>query len=140
MGIIAAPEGMKALTEAHPDVQIYCAALDDHLNEHGYIAVSYTHLLDNFLLGKLFPGNVFVLAVIRTIAAAVDTIVGEIQGGEHDDTVAVKTLLDAAGQVTHFLCHIVQFAIQKNHIRFTYNIASSHNYAALTGNLNSRAF
>lgn len=37
MGIIAAPEGMKALTEAHPDVQIYCAALDDHLNEHGYI-------------------------------------------------------------------------------------------------------
>ena len=37
MGIIAAPEGMKALTEAHPDVPVYCAALDDHLNEHGYI-------------------------------------------------------------------------------------------------------
>lgn len=37
MCIIAAPEGMNALSEAHPDVQIYCAALDDHLNEHGYI-------------------------------------------------------------------------------------------------------
>lgn len=37
MCIIAAPEGIKALTEAHPDVSIYCAALDDHLNEHGYI-------------------------------------------------------------------------------------------------------
>ena len=37
MCIIAAPEGMKALAEAHPDVQVYCAAVDDHLNEHGYI-------------------------------------------------------------------------------------------------------
>ncbi len=37
MCIIAAPEGLKAFTEAHPDVQIYCAAVDEHLNEHGYI-------------------------------------------------------------------------------------------------------
>ena len=37
MCIIAAPEGMKALTEAHPDVQIYCAALDDKLNDRSYI-------------------------------------------------------------------------------------------------------
>ena len=35
--IIAAPEGIKALQEAHPDVDIYCAGLDDHLNDHGYI-------------------------------------------------------------------------------------------------------
>jgi len=35
--IIAAPEGLKALSEAHPDVQIYCAALDEKLNENGYI-------------------------------------------------------------------------------------------------------
>lgn len=35
--VIAAPEGMKALTEAHPDVQIYCAAVDRCLNENGYI-------------------------------------------------------------------------------------------------------
>lgn len=37
MCIIAAPEGLAALTEAHPDVAVYCAALDDHLNDHGYI-------------------------------------------------------------------------------------------------------
>ncbi|MGW8115092.1 uracil phosphoribosyltransferase [Caproicibacterium sp. NSD3] len=37
MCIIAAPEGLKAFTEAHPDVQIYCAAVDEHLNDHGYI-------------------------------------------------------------------------------------------------------
>ncbi|MBR5135135.1 MAG: uracil phosphoribosyltransferase [Clostridia bacterium] len=35
--IIAAPEGMKTLTEAHPDVQVYCASLDKCLNEHCYI-------------------------------------------------------------------------------------------------------
>lgn len=37
MCVIAAPEGIKALEEAHPDVPIYCAAIDDHLNDHGYI-------------------------------------------------------------------------------------------------------
>ncbi len=37
MCIIAAPEGLDALHKAHPDVQIYAAAQDDHLNDHGYI-------------------------------------------------------------------------------------------------------
>ena len=37
MCTIAAPEGIKALQEAHPDVDIYCAACDSHLNEIGYI-------------------------------------------------------------------------------------------------------
>ncbi len=37
MCIIAAPEGMAALQKAHPDVEIYCAALDECLNEHAYI-------------------------------------------------------------------------------------------------------
>ena len=37
MCIIAAPEGVKRLTEAHPDVDVYIGALDDHLNEHKYI-------------------------------------------------------------------------------------------------------
>ena len=37
MCIIAAPEWLKAMTEAHPDVQVYCASLDEHLNDHGYI-------------------------------------------------------------------------------------------------------
>ena len=35
--LVSAPEGVKALQEAHPDVDIFTAALDDHLNEHGYI-------------------------------------------------------------------------------------------------------
>lgn len=37
MCIIAAPEGLKRLCEDHPDVEVYCAALDQKLNEHGYI-------------------------------------------------------------------------------------------------------
>ena len=35
--LLAAPEGLKALSEAHPDVDIYVGALDECLNEHGYI-------------------------------------------------------------------------------------------------------
>ena len=37
MCLIAAPEGIKALQEAHPDVDIFVAAMDDHLNENAYI-------------------------------------------------------------------------------------------------------
>lgn len=37
MCLVAAPEGVKRINEAHPDVKIFTAALDDHLNEHGYI-------------------------------------------------------------------------------------------------------
>jgi uracil phosphoribosyltransferase len=37
MGLIAAPEGIDNLTDQHPDVDIYVAAIDDHLNEHAYI-------------------------------------------------------------------------------------------------------
>ena len=37
MCIIAAPEGIKAMQEAHPDVDIYIGALDEKLNDHGYI-------------------------------------------------------------------------------------------------------
>jgi uracil phosphoribosyltransferase len=37
IGIIAAPEGVAALVKAHPDVPIYVAAVDSHLNEIGYI-------------------------------------------------------------------------------------------------------
>ena len=35
--IIAAPEGIERLEKAHPDVQIYCAAIDEKLNENAYI-------------------------------------------------------------------------------------------------------
>lgn len=37
MCIIAAPEGVERMEREHPDVDIYIGALDDHLNEHGYI-------------------------------------------------------------------------------------------------------
>ena len=35
--LVAAPEGVKALTEAHPDVRCWTAGIDSHLNEDGYI-------------------------------------------------------------------------------------------------------
>lgn len=35
--LVAAPEGVKRVSMAHPDVQIYCASLDRELNSHGYI-------------------------------------------------------------------------------------------------------
>jgi uracil phosphoribosyltransferase len=37
VGLIGAPEGIAALQKAHPDVPIHLAAIDDHLNERGYI-------------------------------------------------------------------------------------------------------
>ena len=37
VNLIAAPEGIKRMQEDHPDVDIYVAGMDDHLNEHGYI-------------------------------------------------------------------------------------------------------
>lgn len=37
LGIIAAPEGLEALSKAHPDVDIFVASLDEKLNDHGYI-------------------------------------------------------------------------------------------------------
>ncbi|HEY0008987.1 MAG TPA: uracil phosphoribosyltransferase [Tepidisphaeraceae bacterium] len=37
MCLVASPEGIRALSESHPDVQIYCAAVDRELNEQGYI-------------------------------------------------------------------------------------------------------
>ena len=37
MNIIGCPEGIKAVTEAHPDVDLYIAAIDEKLNDHAYI-------------------------------------------------------------------------------------------------------
>ena len=37
LNIIAAPEGVHKVAQAHPDVEIYCASLDQCLNDHGYI-------------------------------------------------------------------------------------------------------
>ena len=35
--LVAAPEGIEHIQKLYPDVEIYAGALDDHLNEHGYI-------------------------------------------------------------------------------------------------------
>ncbi|WP_022943045.1 uracil phosphoribosyltransferase [Psychromonas hadalis] len=35
--LVAAPEGLKALEEAHPDIEVYTASIDSHLNDKGYI-------------------------------------------------------------------------------------------------------
>lgn len=37
MCLLAAPEGLEKFTKAHPDVHVWTAAVDDHLNDHGYI-------------------------------------------------------------------------------------------------------
>jgi uracil phosphoribosyltransferase len=37
VGLIAAPEGIKAMQDQHPDIPIYVGAIDDHLNERAYI-------------------------------------------------------------------------------------------------------
>ena len=37
MCLVAAPEGVQVMNEDHPDVPVYVAAVDDHLNDHGYI-------------------------------------------------------------------------------------------------------
>lgn len=37
VGLIAAPEGIQAMQTAHPDIDIFTACIDDHLNERGYI-------------------------------------------------------------------------------------------------------
>ena len=48
MCLIAAPEGVKALTEAHPDVDIYIAAMDEKLDENGYIVPGLGDAGDRF--------------------------------------------------------------------------------------------
>ena len=35
--LVAAPEGLATLEKAHPDIELYTASIDDHLNENGYI-------------------------------------------------------------------------------------------------------
>ena len=42
MVLVAEPEGIAYLQKNDPDVEIYAGALDDHLNEHGYICLLYT--------------------------------------------------------------------------------------------------
>ena len=57
----------------------------------------------DFLLGELFPGDMLVHSVIGTVDAAVDTVVGQVEGGKEDDAVAVEGVLDLRRQLVHLL-------------------------------------
>ena len=72
------------------------------------------HLTANLLLGQLFSGYVFVLGVVGTVNAAVDAVVGQIQGREHHDSVAVEILLDLLGQGVYLLVFLLQIAVQQH--------------------------
>ncbi len=53
MCLIAAPEGVKAMTEAHPDVDVYIAALDEKLDEKGYIVPGLGDAGDQTIRNKI---------------------------------------------------------------------------------------
>ena len=54
--LVVAPEGIKALEAAHPDIELYCASIDSHLNEQGYIIPGLGDAGDKFL-GQNIPRN-----------------------------------------------------------------------------------
>jgi uracil phosphoribosyltransferase len=55
--LVAAPEGLKRIEAAHPDVEIYTAAIDDHLNEHGYILPGLGDAGDKIFGTKQWPNG-----------------------------------------------------------------------------------
>ena len=69
------------------------------------------HILerDDFLadlfLGQFLPCDMLVLHMIRTVGASIDTVVGKVQRGEHDDTVSVEILLNLFCQLEYLLVH-----------------------------------
>ena len=81
MCLIGAPEGVKKLSEAHPDVSIYLAALDDHLNDIGYIVPGLGDAVP-LLLGAAVPLVAARLGVPAPVVArmvanlAIDALVG----------------------------------------------------------------
>ncbi len=71
-------------------------------------------LLTYLLLSKLFAGNMLVLAVIRTVHAAVNAVVGKVQRRKHNDTVSVKILFYLTRQLVDLLVSIRKSAVQKH--------------------------
>ena len=57
----------------------------------------------HLLLGQLLAGDLLVLQVVGAVDTAVDAVVGEVQGGEHDDAVAVEGQLDLLGDLVDLL-------------------------------------
>ena len=55
--LVAAPEGLKRIASAHPDVEIYTAAIDERLNEHGYILPGLGDAGDKIFGTKQLPSD-----------------------------------------------------------------------------------
>ena len=55
--LVAAPEGLKNIEAAHPNIDIYTAAIDDHLNENGYILPGLGDAGDKIFGTKQLPSN-----------------------------------------------------------------------------------
>ena len=68
----------------------------------------------DFLLGQLLPGNVFIFCMVWAVGTAIDAVVGEIEGREHDNPVAVETVFNFFGQVEYFFNDIRQVTFQKD--------------------------
>lgn len=82
--IIAAPEGLEALKKAHPDVDIFCAGMDDHLNENGYIVpglglapTAISNCQNNWWLALIALGIVIVVNVFgKGMAKIIPILIG----------------------------------------------------------------
>ncbi len=55
--LVAAPEGLRRIEAAHPDIEIYTAAIDDHLNERGYILPGLGDAGDKIFGTKQLPAS-----------------------------------------------------------------------------------
>jgi uracil phosphoribosyltransferase len=55
--LVAAPEGLKRVEAAHPDIEIYTAAIDDQLNENGYILPGLGDAGDKIFGTKQLPAG-----------------------------------------------------------------------------------
>ncbi len=55
--LVAAPEGLKRIEAAHPDIEIYTASIDDHLNENGYILPGLGDAGDKIFGTKQLPSS-----------------------------------------------------------------------------------
>ena len=72
------------------------------------------HLFDNFLLRQLLARDVLVAAVVGAVAASVDTVVGEVKRGKHDDAVAVKPLFDVFGKGIHLFDGLLVLTLEQD--------------------------
>ena len=71
------------------------------------------HFAANFFLSQLLAGNGFVLNVIRAVRTAVYAIVGQVEGSEHDNAVAIETLFDFPGERIDLFQELRVFAFQQ---------------------------